>query len=183
MAESRPKLLLHCCCAPCATHPMRLLSESFDVTAFFYNPNIQPQGELKARREEMVKLSQVWEFDLIVGREDTAAWFDAVRGLEDEPEGGRRCAVCYRLRMAETARVARERSFTHFDTTLSVSPHKKVSVIHAIGLEIQDETGVIFLASDFKKKDGFKISCQLSRDEGLYRQDYCGCVFSRRGTP
>ena len=172
--------LLHACCAPCFTHPFRLLRSAFRVTAYFYNPNIQPETEYRAREGEMRRLAEKWRAPLIVGDYDVEWWRERVRGLEDEPEGGRRCEVCYRLRLEATARAAAERGMEVFGTTLSISPLKKAATINRIGREVGEAFGVSFYEADFKKCDGFKISCRLSAEEALYRQNYCGCLFSRR---
>jgi epoxyqueuosine reductase len=174
------KLLLHACCAPCATHPVRLLRERFDVVVFFDNPNIQPAGEYLSRLEEIRRLAAGWEFPLLEGTNDGDAWLAAVSGHEEEPEGGDRCTICYRFRLERTARRAKASGMDCFASTLSISPHKKAEVINRIGRETGDSEGILFIDADFKKKDGFKTSCDLSRMEGLYRQDYCGCIFSRR---
>ena len=173
--------LLHCCCAPCFTHPVQVLSETHDVTAFFYNPNIQPEKEYRAREEEIRRLAKKWSINLIVGDYDVDAWHELVEGLEQEPEGGRRCEVCYRMRMERTVQAARDRGFDRFGMTLSISPHKRADTINRIGKELEAEYGISFFEADFKKKDGFRISCRISEEEHLYRQDYCGCLFSRRG--
>jgi predicted adenine nucleotide alpha hydrolase (AANH) superfamily ATPase len=175
-----PKLLLHACCAPCATHPVRLLRERFDVVVYFDNPNIQPAGEYRARLEEIRSLAARWKFPLLEGGNDGDAWLAAVAGHEEEPEGAVRCEICYRFRLERTARRAKASGMDGFASTLSISPHKKADVINRIGGEAGDSEGILFIDADFKKKDGFKASCDLSRLEGLYRQDYCGCVFSRR---
>jgi predicted adenine nucleotide alpha hydrolase (AANH) superfamily ATPase len=176
----KPSLLLHCCCAPCVTHPIRSLLDDFDVTAFFYNPNIHPPGEYQERLKEIEDLAKRWDFPLIVGPYEKDGWFAAVKGHEDEPEGGERCAVCYRMRLEKTATIAKEKRIDWFASTLSISPHKNAALINNIGKGIESCLDVMYLETDFKKKDGFKISCGLSREEGLYRQDYCGCVFSRK---
>ena len=178
--RTRPKCLLHCCCAPCFTHPYRLLSDSYRVTAFFYNPNIQPEKEYRAREEEIRRLAQKWGAALSVGEYDAGRWFGRVEGLEEEPENGARCAVCYRMRLEKTAEKAKALGFERFATTLSISPHKDADIINRIGDEIGAEYGLAFHRANFKKKDGFKTSCRISAEEGLYRQDYCGCIFSRR---
>jgi predicted adenine nucleotide alpha hydrolase (AANH) superfamily ATPase len=176
------KLLLHCCCAPCGTHPFRTLRERFDVTAYFDNPNIQPAEEYRSRLSEIHELAKRWGFSVIEGTYDSENWFSAIRGHENEPEGAARCEICYRIRLERTARMAETCGMNCFATTLSVSPHKKTEVINRIGRQAGDQIGIQFVEADFKKKDGFKISCELSRAEGLYRQDYCGCTFSRRGS-
>jgi len=178
--QSPPKLLLHGCCAPCVTHPFRMLRGQFNVTVFFYNPNIQPVEEYKARLNEIRRLSIKWQFPLVEGAYETAAWFNAVRGLEAEPEGGRRCSICYRIRLERTARNAKALGMECFATTLSISPHKQADTINRIGREIGYAAGIRFIEADFKKNDGFKASCDISKREGLYRQDFCGCGYSRR---
>jgi predicted adenine nucleotide alpha hydrolase (AANH) superfamily ATPase len=177
---AKPKLLLHGCCAPCVTHPVRMLGEKFDVTVFFYNPNIQPAEEYRSRLAEIRRLSEKWRFPLVEGSYECDAWSNAVRGLEGEPEGGRRCTICYRIRLERTARNAKTLGMDCFASTLSISPHKKAGIINRIGMEIGYGAGIRFIEADFKKMDGFKASCELSRMEGLYRQDFCGCVYSRR---
>jgi len=157
------------------------LKESFDVTVFFYNPNIHPKEEYEKRRDDIRRLAQRWGFSLIMGEYEVDGWFAAVKGYEEEPEGGARCGICYRMRLDKTAQMAKDREFAFFGTTLSISPHKKAAVINPIGVELQKVWGVRFYEADFKKKDGFKISCRICDEEGLYRQSYCGCVFSRRG--
>lgn len=178
--ESKPSLLLQACCAPCTTHPYRLLSEEYRVTVYFYNPNIHPAAEYEKRLREIEAFAARWRFPLMVGPYDDERWDQLIRGLEREPEGGKRCLVCYRMRMEETARLAREAGFGLFSTALSVSPHKNAAAINRIGTELASVHGVSFLEADFKKKDGFKISCSISREEGFYRQSYCGCRYSMR---
>ncbi|MBN2415738.1 epoxyqueuosine reductase QueH [bacterium] len=178
--ERTPSLLLQACCAPCTTHPYRLLSERYRVTVYFYNPNIHPAAEYEKRLRELERFAGRRRFPLITGPYDAGRWFELTRGLEEEPEGGRRCPICYRMRLEETARLAAERGFDLFTTALSVSPHKNAAAINRIGREIAVESGVPFLEADFKKKEGFKISCGISREEGFYRQHYCGCRYSIR---
>jgi len=178
--KSKPGFLLHCCCAPCSTYPLRILRKDFKVTAFFYNPNIHPPKEYIARKEEMESFAARWGVPLIVGEYDVKEWFRRVKRYENEPEGGARCEICYRMRLEKTVKLAREKGIPFFGTTLTISPHKKAVVINRIGKELEEIWGVNFYEADFKKKDGFKISCQISREEGLYRQDYCGCIFSLR---
>jgi epoxyqueuosine reductase len=180
MTRSKKTLLLHTCCAPCGTHPMRLLSAEYEVSVFFYNPNIQPESEYLHRFMEMEKLSAKWNVPFTAGPYDSDLWMTRVRGHETAPEGGSRCLVCYRMRLERTAQKAAEFGYASFATTLSISPHKKADVLNAIGREAASSAGVSYLSADFKKKDGFKIAGQLCREEGLYRQNYCGCLFSRR---
>lgn len=178
--NDRPKrtFLLHSCCAPCMTHPVQALKEMFSVTVFFFNPNIHPRIECLNREGEARRLAEKWNIPLIVGEYNSNAWFKAVEGYEEEPEGGRRCEICYGFRLERTAQEAKRLGIDYFSTTLSVSPHKKAAVINRIGKEVEDVHGVFFYEADFKKNDGFKESCRLSEAEGLYRQKYCGCEFS-----
>ncbi len=176
----RKSLLLHCCCAPCATHPIMLLRDGFDITIFFYNPNIYPDNEYRLRKREIEHLAEKWGVPIIVGDYDSERWFDSVRGHEQDREGGTRCEICYRIRLEMTAEVAVKEGIEIFTTTLSISPHKKAEIINRIGEEVARRKGIVFMAADFKKKNGFKISCMLSSKEGLYRQKYCGCKYSMR---
>lgn len=171
----RPRLLLHACCAPCSSACLERLTGAFRVTAFYYNPNISPEAEYVKRAAELMR---IWP-DSVVADYDPAAFREIGRGLEREPEGGARCAKCYELRLGETARRAREEGYDYFCTALSVSPYKDAGKLNAIGRALEAETGVKWLASDFKKKGGYARSVALSRELGLYRQDYCGCVFSK----
>ncbi|MDO8690217.1 MAG: epoxyqueuosine reductase QueH [Dehalococcoidia bacterium] len=175
---TRPRLLLHICCAPCSTHVVQALKGQFDLTGHFYNPNIHPEAEYLRRAAEIEGYSGRIGLPLLVSRYDPGLWREAVRGLEDEPEGGERCLVCYRLRLERTASLARGAGFTHFTTSLSVSPHKRADAINAVGREVASRHRLEFYAADFKKKDGFTQSLRLSREAGLYRQNYCGCVYS-----
>ncbi len=183
-ANTAPRLLLHSCCAPCSSYVLETLSRYFDITVFYDNPNIYPQTEFDKRVAEQQRLIEEMPLtrpvSLIVPAYDSDLFFDAVKGLETAPEGGARCAVCYRLRMEHTAQVAREQGFDYFTTTLSISPLKKADVLNTIGEELAARYGVKYLYADFKKKNGYLRSCELSRIYGLYRQDHCGCVFSRK---
>ena len=176
----RKRLLLHTCCGPCLTHPFQYLKSRFEVFSFFYNPNIQPGTERGKRLSEMRNLSAEWGVPLIACDEDSEEWIRSTRGLEDEPEGGGRCQVCYRMRLEKTAREALSLGMDCFSTTLTLSPHKMADVIFPIGREIGSRLGIAFLEEDFKKRDGFRASLAWSRDLGLYRQNYCGCLFSLR---
>ena len=179
--SEKPLLLLHVCCAPCSPHIINLLRESYSVTAFFYNPNIHPLEEYTLRENEIRSFSEKESFPLIIGEYDDAAWFEAVRGFEEEPEGSNRCDICFRIRMERAARAAAENGAQYFATTLTVSPHKNAAKIFAAGRAAAAQfDGVEFLEMDFKKKDGYRISSELSREHGFYRQNYCGCSFSRR---
>ena len=180
MSNRKSKLLLHACCAPCITYPYITLSSDFKVTVFFYNPNIHPQKEYDQRLESVKNLADKWRFDLIIASYDPEKWFNIVKGLEDCEEGGERCAECFRIRLQKTAETAKKGDFDLFSTTLTISPLKKAEVINRIGISLGEDVGIDYLKSDFKKKDGFRKSCQLSQQENLYRQNYCGCVYSRR---
>ncbi|MDO5134708.1 MAG: epoxyqueuosine reductase QueH [Eubacteriales bacterium] len=179
-----PRLFLHACCAPCSSYVMEYLSRYFSVTVFFYNPNISPKEEYEKRVQELRRLvgEMVFEnpVELVEGRYEPERFFQMARGLETVPEGGERCFLCYRLRMEEAARLAREGGYDYFTTTLSISPLKNAAKLNEIGEELSRQYGVSHLPSDFKKKNGYQRSIELSREHGLYRQDYCGCVFSRR---
>ena len=156
-----------------------LLSQSYNVTALFYNPNIQPEQEYTLRLREMKRLCGLLNTDLIISDYDTDAWISATRGLEQEREGGRRCSVCFELRLRKSAEFAVQQGFDLFTTTLSVSPHKDADLINSLGGRVAEHAGIQFLEGDFKKNNGFKKSCELSRKYGLYRQKYCGCSFAR----
>ncbi|MEG0876144.1 MAG: epoxyqueuosine reductase QueH [Oscillospiraceae bacterium] len=181
----RPRLLLQCCCGPCSSYVLEYLTEFFDVWVLFYNPNIQPLEEYEKRLFWLRKVVSAFPERaniLECGYEGEA--FDAVsKGLENQPEGGRRCTECFRLRLGETARLAKEGGFDYFCSTLSVSPHKDAKRINEIGTALGEELGVSWLPSDFKKREGYKRSIQLSNELGLYRQNYCGCKFSQNPNP
>ncbi len=182
---ARPTLLLHACCAPCSSYVLEYLSRYFRITVLNYNPNISPAEEFRLRTEEIERL--VREMDLpverpevLIGRYDPERFYEAVRGYENEREGGARCEICFRLRLTEAAEYAKKGGFDYFTTTLSISPLKNAALLNKLGAELSEQYGVPYLYSDFKKKNGYKRSIELSREYGLYRQDYCGCVFSRR---
>lgn len=181
---ARPRLLLHSCCAPCSSAVLERLTQSFDIAVFYYNPNIAPAGEFQRRALEQRRLidalPRAGRIEYIPGEYDPEAFYEACRGHEDDPEGGERCARCFRLRLSRTAALAAERGDDYFATTLTISPLKDAQRLNAIGMALAGEAGVRWLPADFKKKDGYRRSCALSEQYGLYRQDYCGCVFSRR---
>lgn len=179
MVDFKPNLLLHVCCAPCSTHVIQLLKHDFEVTPYFYNPNIHPQKEYERRFREMMELAERIGVKLIQGEYDLERWFKATKGYEEEREGGKRCEICYHLRLEQAAIFASQSGYEYFTTTLSISPHKKAATINAIGKNLSRRYGLTFYSADFKKKDGYKISCQLSKEYGLYRQGYCGCIYSR----
>lgn len=175
----RPRLLLQACCGPCSSYVLEYMTRYFDVTALYYNPNIRPAAEYEKRLETMKQLLALMPMEhapeLMEPGWRGEEFLSAVKGLEREPEGGARCAVCFRLRLEETARLAAERGFDYFGTTLTVSPHKDAQLINSIGQALGEKYGVAWLPSDFKKRDGYLRSIQLSKQYGLYRQEYCGC--------
>lgn len=179
-----PTLLLHACCAPCSSYCLEYLSEYFKITVLFYNPNIYPEEEFFKRAEEEKRLiSQMHtknKISLEVCDFDSAEFYEAVRGFEDCREGGERCKKCFKLRLEKAARYAKEHSFDYFTTTLTISPLKNAQVLNEVGEEAATKYGLMHLPSDFKKKGGYQRSTVLSKEYGLYRQDYCGCVFSLR---
>ena len=183
-AELRPSLLLHACCAPCSSYVLEYLSEHFDITLLFYNPNISPKEEYDFRAKELQRL--IDEMPLPAGikiiTEDYTPeeFYRMAKGLEELSEGGERCKRCYRLRLSKTAKVAKDNGFNYFTTTLSISPYKNAEWLNTIGEEEGRIFGVEYLFSDFKKKNGYKRSCELSEQYGLYRQNYCGCEFSKK---
>lgn len=178
----RPRLLVHVCCAPCSTSVLERLAGAFDLVVYFDNPNLDTAREHDLRALEVRRLLQQTglALDVIVTPYQPEAFYQAVRGLELEPEGGRRCEACFRLRLNRSARAARELGCGYLTTSLSVSPRKDAHLLNTLGEEATREAGVRFLPSDFKKRGGYQRSVALSRQFGLYRQDYCGCVFSRR---
>ncbi len=180
------KLLLHSCCGPCSTAVIERLLESgeYDITVFYYNPNITDREEYEHRRSEQIRLIGIMnssgrKIGFIDGDYDTACFYRAAEGLEAEPEGGARCRECFILRLKKTAELARDLGFDCFDTTLTVSPYKSYDVISEIGRSLSELTGVDYLSGNYKKKDGYRRSVELSREYGLYRQHYCGCGFSK----
>ena len=177
-----PSLLLHSCCGPCSGYVLDYLSRHFKITLFYYNPNIFPEEEYKKRlntqRQLLCALAPARAVDLIEGVYEPERFSLSVKGLEQEPEGGARCAACFRLRLGETARLASERGFEYFSTTLSVSPHKNANVLAEISEDFSAVCGVKALPADFKKRGGYQQSVRLSMEYELYRQDYCGCPFS-----
>lgn len=176
-------LLLHSCCAPCSSYVLEYLSDYFEITVFFYNPNILPQDEYSHRLSEqkrlIKKLKTKYPINIIESDYDSEVFLEAVKGLEDEPEGGERCTICYELRLKETAKKAKEKGADFFTTTLSISPHKDAKRLDDIASSLEDEYSVKHLPSDFKKKGGYQRSIQLSSEYSLYRQDFCGCPFSK----
>ena len=177
--DSNNKLLLHSCCGPCSTAVIERLKDYFDITVLYYNPNIEPIDEYLKRKEEQLKVLKEYNIkfkDIDYLNEE---YRKKVIGYEKEPENGARCHICYELRLEKTAILAKENNFDYFATTLTVSPYKNAKIINEIGLKLQDKYDVKYLLSDFKKEDGYKKSIELSKKYNLYRQDYCGCLFSK----
>jgi len=178
-----PTLLLHSCCAPCSSYVIEYLSQYFHLTVFYYNPNISELEEYKKRVQEQKRLISEfptkYKVDFLEGTYDNENYNKSVSGLEDCKEGGKRCFVCFDMRLRETAKVAKQGGFDYFTTTLSISPLKNSAKLNEIGHNLGIEYGIEYLLSDFKKKDGYKRSTELSKQYDLYRQNYCGCIFSK----
>ncbi len=172
--------MLHLCCAPCSTYVIELLKGDFEVTGYFYDPNIHPEEEYLRRLREMEIYAARVGLPLFAAEYDCELWFQLTQGWEWAPEGGERCSICYRLRLRRTASFAAQGGFDYLATVLSISPRKAAARINQIGLELAREHGLTFYAADFKKRDGFKKSVELSKKYDLYRQDYCGCLYSLR---
>lgn len=184
--EHVPKLLLHSCCAPCSSYVLEYLSQFFDITVFYYNPNIAPPSEFDFRSKEQQRLigelPQKHPIHYIEGKYDSDVFYAMAKGLEQAPEGGERCKKCFEMRLGESAKMAKDGDFDYFTTTLSISPHKNAQLLNEIGELLAQDFGVAYLHSDFKKKNGYRRSCELSNIYDMYRQDYCGCIFSKMET-
>ena len=178
------KLLLHSCCAPCSSYVLEYLSSYFAITVFYYNPNIYPNEEYDKRSEEQKQFIRrfpaKYPIQFVCGDFENERFYEAVKGYEQEKEGKERCFRCYRLRLEETAKLAKQLGMDYFTTTLSISPLKHADKLNEIGEELAKEYGVCYLSSDFKKKNGYKRSVELSKEYGMYRQDYFGCIFSKK---
>lgn len=172
------KLLLHVCCAPCAIYPLEQLVREYEATIYFYDPNIYPKAEYILRRDEMKKFAKKIGVEFVEGEYDATRWFQAVKGLEREPEKGARCEVCFDVRLAETARKAKDEQYDAWTTVLTISPHKSAEQVNRVGRRLAQKFNIPFLVYDFKKNNGFKIASALSKQENFYRQDYCGCIYS-----
>jgi len=179
-----PSLLLHSCCGPCSSHVIMLLNKYFNITIYYYNPNIEPKEEYDLRKKEQIRLineikcnNSITFLDCDYNNND---YQEIITGLENELEGGIRCHNCFNLRLKNTALMAKKMQFDYFGTTLSVSPHKDSQILNKIGFDLQEKHSILFLPSDFKKEEGYKKSIELAKQYGLYRQDYCGCRFSKR---
>lgn len=186
-----PTLLLHACCAPCSSYCLEYLAQYFKITVFYYNPNISPKEEYEKRVHELDRfldrqqellrhVESAYPIHWIEGRYEPEKFYKMAQGMETMPEGGERCFACYELRLRVSAEEAKKRGFDYFTTTLSISPHKNAQKLNEIGIAMGQEYGIAYLPSDFKKKNGYRRSCELSEQFGLYRQDYCGCVFSKQ---
>ena len=184
--ERVPTLLLHSCCGPCSSYVMEYLADFFRITVFYFNPNITDKEEYRKRAEEQRRLIErmneklKYPVSVLEGEYDAHTFFEMAKGTEHLPEGGERCFHCYAMRLERTAAEAKKRGMDYFTTTLSISPMKNAQKLNEIGGSMQETYGVSYLFSDFKKKNGYKRSIELSKEYGLYRQDYCGCVFSKR---
>jgi len=176
----RPSLMLHSCCAPCSSYVMEYLTKYFDITIFYYNPNISPEEEYRHRVEEQKRLISEMcpDVKFIEGKYEPEKFYEMAKGLEKEPERGKRCLKCYRMRLEATAKQALESGSDYFTTTLSISPQKSSAVINETGKNVSEEYGIPYLFSDFKKKGGYKRSIELSAVYNLYRQNFCGCIYS-----
>lgn len=182
--DGTPKLLLHTCCAPCSSYCIEYLSNYFDITVLYYNPNISPKEEYEKRKQEQIRFLKEFpsknKLDILDIDYDYNDFLSIAKGLEQEKEGGRRCHKCYLLRLEKTAQIAKKHHFDYFGTTLTVSPYKNSKVLNEIGKVLQEKYNVAYLFSDFKKKEGYKRSIELSKIYHLYRQDYCGCIYSKK---
>lgn len=180
--ENKPRLLLHACCAPCSSYVLEYLSKYFDITILYYNPNISPEGEFIKRLEEVKKLIKKMNLnvDVINLGYENEIFEKTIEGLKNEPEGGRRCFKCYELRLRKAMIYAKENNFDYCTTTLTISPYKNANKLNEIGKKLEDEIGIRYLYSDFKKNEGYKRSIELSKIYDLYRQNYCGCIYSKK---
>ena len=179
-----PSLLLHVCCAPCSTSVLKTLATHFKITIVYYNPNITDKIEYQKRYDELKRFVNEVKYEnevnIIDCLYDNSAFFNIAKGLENEPEGGKRCYECYRLRLEYTASLAKLEGFDYFTTSLSISPYKNAIWLNEIGIELANKYNVKYLVADFKKKEGYKVSIELSKKYNLYRQDYCGCIYSKK---
>ena len=176
----KPKLLLHICCAPCGAYVTNLLNLDYEVVLYFFNSNIFPENEHDTRLIEVKRIAKEFGLKLIIGDYNHSSWLEKITGKENEPEKGSRCRICYWERLENTALTAQKQKIDIFASTLSVSPHKDAVAINIIGKDLEEKYGVQFLDKDFKKQDGYKKSLELSKKYNFYRQNYCGCEFSRR---
>ena len=182
MEGKRPSLMLHSCCAPCSSYVLEYLNKYFDITVFYYNPNISPEKEYIHRVEEIKRLINEMcpQVSFLEGKYEPERFYEMAKGLENEPERGARCVKCYRMRIEESAVIAKQNNFDYFTTTLSISPQKDSHVLNSIGKAVSEIYDIPYLFSDFKKKGGYKRSIELSAQFHLYRQNFCGCIYSKR---
>ncbi len=182
--DKTPTLLLHSCCAPCSSYVLEYLTNYFDITILFYNPNISSCEEYDKRLQELKRLVKEMphknRIDIVEGKYEPEVFYDIAKGLEDVREGGERCFKCYLLRLEEAAKYAKSKNFDYFTTTLSISPHKNAQKLNEIGEELENKYDIKYLYADFKKKNGYKRSIELSKEYHLYRQDFCGCIYSQK---
>ena len=182
--DKTPTLLLHSCCAPCSSYVLEYLTNYFDITILFYNPNISSCEEYDKRLQELKRLVKEMphknRIDIVEGKYEPEVFYDIAKGLEDVREGGERCFKCYLLRLEEAAKYAKSKKFDYFTTTLSISPHKNAQKLNEIGEELENKYDIKYLYADFKKKNGYKRSIELSKEYHLYRQDFCGCIYSQK---
>lgn len=174
------QIVLHACCAVCAGYPLKLLAElGYEPTVYFFNPNIHPKEEYDRRLSELIRYCEKNEFKLIIGNSESKYWFDYVKGLENEPERGKRCIKCFEFRLTETAKLAAHLNIDNFTTTLFVSPHKNRQDIINVGKNVASKFGLEFFDIDFRKKDGFLKTMKIAKEENFYRQTYCGCIYAQ----
>ncbi len=179
LLDGRKTILLHSCCGPCSSACIERLKDYFDITVLYYNPNIEPKEEYEHRKSEQIRLLKELDVKFMDCDYDNETYEEAVKNLHDEPEGGGRCTVCFNLRLKYTAEMAKKCNFDYFSTTLTVSPHKNSDIINMVGEKISNKVGVKFLYADFKKREGYKRSIELAKKYELYRQNYCGCIYSK----
>ncbi|HNV97411.1 MAG TPA: epoxyqueuosine reductase QueH [bacterium] len=172
------KLLLHVCCAPCSAYVIDQLQKDYDVILFYFNPNIYPEIEYEIRKNESENYAKKLNINFVEKKIDHNIWLEKIKGFENEPERGKRCFICYKYRLEETAKYAEENGFDIFTSTLSISPHKDSAMINQAGYEVSKTFNMEYLESDWKKDGGFKKSCEISKENDFYRQNYCGCEFS-----
>ena len=178
--DTKPTLLLHCCCAPCSSACIERLDPFFDITLFFYNPNIEEAAEYEKRKQELIRFAKEKNIKVLDVSHDAIAFMKISKGHEQDKERGKRCFLCYQLRLRKTGMVAKENGYDYFGTTLSISPFKNATWINEIGSSLEKELHLPYLYADFKKKSGYQRSIELSKKYGLYRQDYCGCSYSKK---
>lgn len=181
--KTKPKMLLHVCCAPCSSYVLSVLIKYFDIDIIYYNPNITDEAEYYKRLDELKKFLKIDLYNGLINIVDcnynNKEFFTLVKGLEKEKEGGKRCFECYKLRLEYTAKIAKKLGYDYFTTSLSISPYKNSNWLNEIGMELENKYGIKYLVADFKKKNGYKTSIELSKKYNLYRQDYCGCIYSK----